>query len=340
MQTMNIETEIKGEIDLCQKNGSVNLEGIGWARFPHHHCNLARHWMRKKRWNYWAIYDNDFLASFTISDLDYAAVIFAYYWDRKSNRFGEETILAPFGAGTFLGPFASSPARFKRQGALLEFSPTGRGYRIQAQFSRSSGNLINADLDVLVDPGQESLNVVVPFSRNRFQFTHKLFGIPAQGSIQAGDLHHTFSPHTAFAVLDFGRGVWPYSSRWNWASMAFRRNKKIIGINLGGGWTDNTGTNENAILVDKEIFKLPEDIAFEFERGDFMQPWHIRSVGSDAVDLKLIPDYHRKARSNVGIIASTVHQMLGHFEGVVRAGKNTYEIVDGRGWAEDHMARW
>lgn len=72
---MNLETEIRQETNLCDKSGNLNLNAVGWSKKPFHRCNLSNHYLRKKKWNYWCIYDENFLVSFTISNVDYAGVI-------------------------------------------------------------------------------------------------------------------------------------------------------------------------------------------------------------------------------------------------------------------------
>jgi len=339
---MNIETEIKHPTQLCQKNGNLNLNAIGWSRHPLHRCNLSRKWLRKKKWNYWAVYDEDFFVSFTISDIDYAGVIFCYYWDRKTNKFDEATLISPFGAGCSMGQMVENDAVFQGKAGRLHFSKTEQGYHLEVDFKPSKKDAIKASIDVIVPDEFESLNVVIPWSKTRFQFTEKMFGVGAQGSFQTGSVNHSFDANTSFAVLDFGRGCWPYKSKWNWASMATTVGPKhtIVGVNLGAGWTDDTGYTENGIFVNGRIYKIPTDIVFDFDIRNPMKPWHLYSKESDAIDLMLTPEFHRHAVSNMGIIASGVHQMLGRFDGTIKVGRESYKIERASGWAEDHIARW
>ncbi|WP_039935601.1 DUF2804 domain-containing protein [Leptospira inadai] len=339
---MNLETEIHRQSVLCSSGGKLNLNAVGWSKIPLHRCNVVGHWLRKKKWNYWCFYDKDFLASFTVSDLDYAGVVFCYWLDRKTGEFEESTILTPFGQGCSLGQTVANTALYEGKPGTVSFKVDEYGsYRIFVDFSRSNRKRIRADLRVDVPQGWETLNVVVPWSRNRFQFTHKLFGLSVEGDVEIGGRSHVFKSEDSFAVLDFGRGVWPYSTKWNWASMSYRPSpKEVYGINLGGGWTDGTGTTENALLINGRIYKLPSDVNFEFDRKDPDKPWIIYTKDSKAVELTLTPTFHRKATSNVGIISSAVHQMIGNFDGVLRVGKNEFRIKGGQGWAEDHIARW
>lgn len=339
---MNLETEIQQPINLCDPRGGLNRNAVGWSRNPIHRCNLKGHLLRKKKWNYWCFYDENFLASFTVSDVDYAGVIFCYWLDRKTGEFQETTVLTPFGKGTLLGQTVANNATYEGKDGYLRFQTDEDGnYIIKVKFMPGTKKSIEADLKLEVPANWESLNVTVPWSNQRFQFTHKLFGLGVQGTVRTAEKTHQFQPKTSFGVLDFGRGIWPYSTKWNWASMSYRPGgNEVYGVNLGGGWTDGTGTTENALLINGRIYKIPSVIAFEFDKKNPEKPWLIYSKESKAVELVLTPTFHRKAVSNVGIIASRVDQMIGDFEGVLRVGKSEFRIEKGQGWAEDHVARW
>lgn len=193
---MNIETEIKFPIQLCKKNGDLNPDSIGWSRQPMHRCNLSRKWLRKKRWNYWAVYDDEFLVSFTISDIDYAGVIFCYFWDRKTNTFDEATLITPFGFGCRMGQMVNDDAVFESKSGRsgrLHFSRTEEGYHLEVFFNRKNAAPIQASIDVVVPMNWESLNVVIPFSPCGFQPRHHRLG---RASV-AGSLlrHHKSRPY-------------------------------------------------------------------------------------------------------------------------------------------------
>ena len=341
-ESMNLETEIQQPTILCDPSGKVNRNAIGWSKTPLHRCNVKGHWLRKKKWNYWCFYDQNFLASFTVSDIDYAGVIFCYWLDRRTGEFQESTVITPFGKGTLLGQTVSSNARYEGKEGYLDFQMDEDGnYRIKVDFLKGTRKSIQADLTLEVPNQWESLNVVVPWNRNRFQFTHKLFGLGAKGKVTTDSKSYEFKAKDSFGVLDYGRGVWPYFSKWNWASMLYRPGgNEVYGMNLGGGWTDGTGTTENALLINGRIYKIPSVIAFEFDKKDPKKPWMIYSKESKAVELVFTPDFHRKAYSNMGLIASKVNQMIGSFDGVFRIGKSEFRIESGQGWAEDHIARW
>ena len=116
---------------------------------------------------------------------------------------------------------------------------------------------------------------------------------------------------------------------------------KRIGLNFGGQWTDDTGQNENGLVIDSVLHKIHEDIIWEYDVDDYMKPWHLTSKGSNRVDLIFTPIFERIAKTDVKIVQSSVHQMIGHFNGTVTSDSGEQIKIDKMlGWAEDHMAKW
>ena len=104
-----------------------------------------------------------------------------------------------------------------------------------------------------------------------------------------GGQRYTMDPEKCHAVQDFGRGIWPYRSFWNWAVCTGVQGGDRIGVNMGARWTTGTGANENGICVNGRLYKIMEDLCWSYEPSDWMRPWHIRSDHSDMVDLTLHP---------------------------------------------------
>ncbi len=112
-------------IQLCDENGNLNPEAIGWSRVPLTDCNLSHHPFRKKRWNYWAITTPDFLFSITISNIDYLGMVFTYFLDFKTIRFIEKTISPLFGKGCDMPAGVAEDIVFKDKSLSAAFTTSG-----------------------------------------------------------------------------------------------------------------------------------------------------------------------------------------------------------------------
>jgi len=335
-----MEHELQNPTHLCEENGCLNQEAVGWSRHPLHTCNIRGYPLRKKRWNFWTIADEKALYCITLASLDYVETAFTFLLNYETKEFQEKTILMPFGKNCRLPETVWANASLQHKQIQVEMSNTEQGTRLEVDCPDFGEVPLRARLWVQHPPDCETLNVVIPWSKRRFQFTTKMAGVPAGGYVQLGSRHYHFEPETAFGCLDYGRGVWKYSTAWNWAAMGGKVNNLPVGINLGAKWTDGTGMNENAIFYDGKVFKLSEEVRFEYDKRDLMKPWTIRTVESNTVDLVLTPFFRRTAKTNLLIVNSSMQQLIGKFEGTLIVDGLTLPIESVIGWAEDHSARW
>jgi hypothetical protein len=113
---------------------------------------------------------------------------------------------------------------------------------------------------------------------------------------------------------------------------------RVIGIQVGGRWTDGTGSVENSLLVDGHLSKISEELVWSYDPGDWMAPW---AVTGAAVELTFTPFHLRRAVTDLKVFASRTHQCFGHWSGRVRDDTGQWIRVDDVvGWAEDVHNRW
>lgn len=335
------EKELMGYRKLCNEDGTLNKGSIGWSRDTIFDCNLKGRHLRKKKWNYWCVMNEECLFSVTISNIDYAGVVFAYFLDYKSKKYIEKTIMTPFGKGCKMPSKVHETVSFNNKDMLMNLLAEGNNTHIITKTDNFNGEKMSADFTVLFDEKQETLNVVIPWNEKVFQFTSKQEALPVAGNLTVGDKTYNFDKNSAFACLDYGRGIWPYKVSWNWANASGMADGHLVGLNLGAKWTDGTGMTENALVVDGKLIKLSEDVIYEYDPKDYMKPWTIKTAISDRVNLKFIPIYERKAKTNAIILKSDIHQMVGSFFGEIKGHNNEIiKIQDLRGCAEEHFGQW
>ena len=281
--------EITSAVPLCAPDGRLNPAAVGWSRRPLHTANL-RGWGRTKRFDYWAIVTPHAIVGLTIASLDYAGLVSIVVVDRRTMRRSSVRLCTRWLAASSKPTAAAWAWPGDGRGSLrLSFASSPAGTRLEAE---GPGVRFVAD----VGPGAESLSVVVPWSQRRFQYTVKDVGRPVAGTLHLGDEEIRFGPDDgSFAVLDHGRGKWPYSITWNWAAgygvVAGRR----VGLQLGGKWTDATGSTENGLFVDGRLHKIHEDLTWTYDRTNWMAPWRIEGR---RVRVAFAPFHERDERTN------------------------------------------
>ncbi len=335
-----IEKEIVNPVMLCAPDGSLNPDAVGWSRTPMHTCNVRGHWPRKKKWHYWAFTTDDFMFSATIASVDYIGLAAVYFIDFNKKKLMEQTVVVPFALGFVMPDPVECDVAFKNRKTDMSFIHNSGGLSIKVEMPSFQGKKLSADIAVTKPAGHETLNVVVPWSRELFQFTSKQNTMPAAGVVRIGDEKYEFGNENSFACLDYGRGVWPYSTKWNWGSCSARKGGKTIGLNLGGMWTDGTGSTENGVCLDGKLYKISETVKFKYDRNNFMAPWKIETEGSDTVGLTFTPFFEKKTAFNALFLRTDDHQMFGKFNGTVKTEAGAVEFDGFTGWAEEHISLW
>lgn len=322
------ERELTAPVDLSTGRGRLDPDAVGWSRRPVHRTAIAG-WGRRKRWEYWGIVTPTHVVGLTVSSLDYAGVHGVYVLDRTT---GVETVrdaVVPLARGVVLPDRVGQGRAHGAGGGLtidVEHTP-------DATLLRATAPGVTLDLAVAEVPGRDCLCVVVPWSARRFQYTVKDVGRPVSGTLVVGGTSYDVGSG-AFAVLDHGRGKWPYAVTWNWAAAAGPGRA----ITLGGRWTDGTGSTENGLLVDGRLHKIGDELRWDYDRGDWLAPWRIRGP---RVDVTLTPFHERAARTRLGIVSNETHQCFGTLSGWATDDQGARVDLDGLvGWAEEARNRW
>jgi hypothetical protein len=344
-----MQTEITQPSNLLLHSGQ--LAQVGWARQPLLDCNLeaayfypgrALQRFRLKCWDYYAFFTPRHFFSATIADLGYAGNIFVYILDFSTGELHEEGLVIPLGKGITLPRNSTAgDARFEDQRAKLSFRMDADERIVSVSWPGfNQGQGIEAEIALYCPPTHESMNIVIPIGQKRFYYNRKVNCLPAEGYLIYGDLREEIKPEESLGSLDWGRGVWEYSSFWNWASASgFLPDGRTIGLNLGTGFGDTSNATENCLILDGQVHKL-EEVKFDYDPNDYSSTWEFSDSGG-RLHLDFVPFTERLARTNLLLIFSEVHQMFGRYSGWVEADDGEkIEIQDLIGFAEEHNARW
>lgn len=347
-KNMKAQTLLSGNGSLLDLDG--NLTQAGWATQQVLDCNLenchfyklkALQKLRVKIWDYYAVTTPTHFFSFTISNIGYLGMIFAYVIDFKTGEYKEQTISVPFANGVKLPRNSTSGMSEYQKGNLyMRFNVVENARTLSVRWPGFGGSELNADLSFACPPEHESLNIVIPIPKKRFYYNRKINCMPATGWVDYQGKRFEITPDTCLANLDWGRGVWEYNSFWVWASASgFLSDRRRIGLNLGYGFGDTSAASENCFILEGKIHKLGE-VKFTYDSKNFKAPWKMISPDG-SLELVFNPFFERVAKTEAVVLRSEVHQMFGRYNGYVITDDGTkLEVVDLIGWAEEHNARW
>ncbi len=341
------EREIIEPVDLCTPDGRrLAPEARGWSRTPLHTANLRGSWGRTKRWDYWAVLAGDLTLAITYADVDYLGMATVWWCDLATGETGGKPIDLPLARGVALPDRpGTAPLTYRGKGASVELVDDPEGTSIEASWSEQDGSRGRLSLRVELPAGHESVNVVIPWSDRRFQYTSKHQARPARGSLTVGAERREIGvgegASEAWGVLDVGRGRWPYSTRWNWGGGAGRSTAgAVVGVQFGAKWTEGTGFTENGVIIDGRVTKIGQELVWDYDWDHPLEPWRVRHPDG-SLDLTLTGRHDRHSRTNALVLSSEVHQVFGTWTGHVTDDAGTVHRVEAlQGFAEESRSRW
>jgi hypothetical protein len=339
------ERELSEPVDLCTPDGArLNPAALGWSRSPLHRANLADHHGRNKRWDYWAILAGDLVISTVYADIDFAGLSDVWWAEIPTGRQGGKGVLVDAAAVSLPDRCGTEPLRLVHDGFDLAITDHADGTELVIRWQEPNGQ--PGELDVVVGrpAGHESLNVVIPWDDETFNFTSKQQARPATGRFRSGDLEREIGGRAgdAWGVLDVGRGRWPSPIAWNWGGGAGRSGEHVVGLQFGAKWTEGSGFTENGFVVDGVLTKIGRELRWDYRWDEPMAPWHITDPGGQ-LDVILTPTYdrHSKVGEDGDELGSETHQVFGTFAGFVRTDDGRELTFDAlQGFAEEARQRW
>lgn len=329
------EPRIAGPTVLVRPDGTLNPAAVGWAPQPIIDTSgLGAGRGRNKRWEYWNVVTPTHLLAATVSSIDYACVPEVWVFDRETGQeWGKAGAVIP-PRGVELAPtLERGSSRMRSPGLSIDIDEVHGGTWVRAEIEGASFDVVAS-----LPEGHERLALVVPWSERRFQYTVKDVARPATGTLTVGGAVIDLPAGESWAVLDHGRGRWPYSIAWNWGAGSGRACGRVIGVQVGARWTAGTGVSENAFFVDGVMHKIHGETAWEYDLDHWRRPWRVRGGGLDAV---FTPFHVKRSRTNLGVLAGRTDQCFGEWAGTFRTATGEEICFEGiTGWAEDVRNRW
>lgn len=345
-----MERELTTAVSLTDGRGLLNRDAVGWSRTPLVNTDgIAarrggvrgrRSWGRNKRWEYWNVMTPTHIIALTVSNIDYACVNEIWVFTRSTEEEVSKVALRIPARGVKLpGTLGHGKVRATGGGVELAVDEVPGGTRLRGRVTDPEMLEVRFDVVAAKPEGHEGLAVVVPWSDRLFQYTVKDVARPARGTLQIGS--HTYDvPEGSWAVLDHGRGRWPYDITWNWGAGSGVSAGHTFGIQVGGKWTDGTGSTENSMTIDGRLHKISAELTWEYDLENILSPWRIFGGGLDAV---FTPFYNKTSRMNLGVLAGNTDQCFGTWEGTFTPSNDdatTYRFEGIEGFAEHVHNKW
>jgi hypothetical protein len=342
---MSSQNEILEEGNLLNENGSLNFKG--WSRKPflrYNRENLGKGWFRTKEWDYYAIINPDYAITFTVTDLGILGLYSVVWLDFKDKKFYPDEESKFFTKGNTNLPLSSLEGNIEFVGKNLQIKMLKKASNRIIEFDFPTFNNkqgIKGKLEMYQDPEMDSMTIATPWKNKSkcFYYNTKINCMPTEGKVVLGNKVFTFSKSDSFAVLDWGRGIWPYSDTWFWGSASGMSGKTSVGFNIGYGFGDTSAASENIFYYNGKGHKL-DQVTFHYNSKNYLEPWKFTS-NDGRFEMDFEPIIDRNSVVNLAIFKSIQHQVFGYFTGeVVLDDGREIRVENLLGFAEEVKNRW
>ena len=235
----------------------------------------------------------------------------------------------------------TAPLRIDRDGLALEIVDDDIGTRPAPRGPSSTAGRAGS-MSSWPNRRGADLNVVIPWSDQRFNYTSKHQARPATGTLSVGTRTREFggSAGDAWGVLDVGRGRWPAEIAWNWGGGAGRCADHVVGLQFGAKWTAGSGFTENGLIVDGRLSKIGRELEWDYDWEQPMLPWRVTDPGGQ-LGVTLAPRFDKHTQLPGRDKGSETHQVFGTWSGRLRTDEGLELELDAiEGFAEEARQEW
>lgn len=304
--------------------------------------------LRIKEWDYYLITDGKVGVALTIADNSYMGLDSISFLDFEEPWEKTVSPMRIMTMGKTGFPATSDEGDVEIFGKNYFISFKNDGEKRVLSFKMDKFHMdepIKGEI-VLENTKPETMVIATPFPKKEtaFYYNQKINCLPASGYVEIYGRKHTFTPDTAFGVLDWGRGVWTYKNTWYWGSASGTYEGKPFGFNIGYGFGDTSAASENMLFFDGKAHKLSQ-VTFNIPKdakGEdaFMDPWTFTS-DDGRFEMDFVPIIDRASNTDFKILCSKQHQVFGKFTGKAVLDDGTVlELKDFFGFAEKVFNKW
>lgn len=342
-----MQNEIKTRQPLLDSNG--NVANPGWCRRNLYDYNIERRSvsvMRLKEWDFYQICNGEIMIQINFFNISLASCVTFGFVDLKTGRKLDSMCVELFTPNRHRlnqNGDTANRTQYQRGRTKIDFEVSEKCHHLKYE-GMAKGKKISADFVCRRLPHHESITIATPFDKaGHFFYTNKINCLKTSGTLKIGDEIFTFSPENTYTVLDWGRGIWPYSNMWYWANGSTEIEGRLFGFELTWGFGNTSQATETAVFYDGICHKISQ-VYLENDpeiHNNWMQPWHFISTDG-RLDLTMTPFYDNYSNlMPLNLFGMKTHQVHGLFNGSVMLDDGTMlEVRDMYAFCEKVYNKW
>lgn len=334
-----MQYEVIKESPLLTKDGHLAVKGYAKKmNFVYNQENAKSFPLKLKEWNFYQIQKDHYILQLTLGHVSYMCSVSATLINLDTGEKYEFGTMKPLFIPTLdKNPERESHICFNGKNLRLSFQVTADKRILLVQGSSSTFQHVGIHIELDNDIENEKMVIATPFEKaTQFYLNYKENYYHGTGTVQFDDLKIGFDGCTA--VLDWGRGIWPYSHQWFWGNLTSHINGVPFGFNIGWGFGDLSCATENMFFYDKKAYKLGTLHVIRDET-DYMKPWKI-SDSEHRMQMNFAPLFDNYTENKYVVIDTHCNQVFGLFDGRIETDQGPKEFQNILAFIEHAVNRW
>lgn len=334
-----MQKQITEKCALLNKNGTLAVKGYATKMNIEYNRKYAKSFPCKlKEWIFYQFVKDHYAVQLTIGHLTYVCSVTATVIDLDTGKKWEvNSMRALYSAKLDRDPEGPSFNEYKAKDFYMSFEVT-KTERI-LYFKGKNDKFADVEIKIVADNDidNEKMVIATPFAKKtQFYLNYKENYYNAKGFARFDDFELDLDGATG--LVDWGRGVWPFSHEWFWGNMSTHIDGVPFGFNIGWGFGDLSNATENMFFVNKKAYKVGH-LNVERDVNDYMAPWHLWD-DEGTIELFFKPIYDNFTFNKILFVDTHCDQVYGNFDGWVKTENGKLEIKDKLAFIEHAVNKW
>lgn len=334
-----MQHEITAKTPLLAPDGTLAVKGYATQMNVLYNREYAKGFpLKLKEWNFYQIQKDHYVLQLTLGHVSYMCSVAATLMDLETGKKYEFGTMKPlFVPSLDTEPDKESLVSFTGQDYFLSFQVTDRKRILHVHGSSKAYRNVEIHIELDNDVRNEKMVIATPFAKpTQFYLNYKENYYSGTGTVRFDDLTVDFDGCTG--LIDWGRGIWPYSHEWFWGNLTAHIDGIPFGFNIGWGFGDLSQATENMFFYNKKAYKLGV-LQVERDENDYMKPWRFADP-EGKLQMTFTPLFDNYTQNKYVVIDTHCNQVFGYFTGTIETDGGPKEFRDLLAFVEHAVNRW
>ncbi len=334
-----MQREITEKTDLLTPGGTLAAPGYARQMVYRYNRERVRSFpLKLKEWNFYQIQKDHYSLQLTFGHVSYMCSVAATLIDLKTGQKWELGTMKPLWIPCLdRDPEGKSFNLFESKDLRLCFEVTENSRILTVTGNSPKWGAVDISIRLENDLTNEKMVISTPFANPRqFYLNYKENYYAGAGHVRFGETEVDFDGCTG--LVDWGRGVWPFSHEWFWGNLTGHIEGVPFGFNIGWGFGDLRNATENMFFYNRKAYKLGV-LQVERDEHNYMKPWRLADPDG-LLEMTFTPIFNNYTENKYVVVDTHCNQVYGTFTGFVKTEDGKKEFKDLLAFIEHAVNRW